>query len=104
MNESVINIAMFVTYGLLAIAALAALIFSIVHMVGNIRKAVPTLIGIGALVVIILFSYAIATSEAYETATPTVSQWVGGGIHATMILIGLGVLAAIFTEVSKYFR
>ncbi len=104
MNESVINIAMYVTYGLLAIAALAAIIFSVFHMFTNIRKAVPTLIGIGVLVVIVLFSYAIATNEPYETASPTVSQWVGGGIHATMILVGLGFLAAIFTEVSKYFR
>jgi len=104
MNEGVINIAMYVTYGLLAIAALSAIIFSLVHMFGNIRKAVPTFIGIGILLAIILVSYATATSEPYENATPTVSQWVGGGINTTFFLIGLGLLSAIFTEVSKYFR
>ncbi len=104
MNEGVINIAMYVTYGLLAIAALAAIIFSLFHMFGNLRKAVPTFIGIGALLVIVLISYASATSEPYENATPVVSQWVGGGINATFFLIGLGFVAAIFTEVSKYFR
>ncbi len=56
------------------------------------------------MLVIVLISYASATSEPYENATPVVSQWVGGGINATFFLIGLGFVAAIFTEVSKYFR
>ncbi len=104
MNESIINIGMFVTYGLLVIAALTAIVFAIIHMIGNFRKAIPTLIGIAVLVVIVLFSYAISTAEPYENATPTVSQWVGGGIRATMILVGLGVIAAVYTELSKLFR
>lgn len=104
MNESIINIGMYVTYGLLAIAALAAIVFAIIHMIGNFRKAIPTLIGIAALALIILISYAASTSEAYPNATPAVSQWVGGGITATMVLVGLGIVAAIFTEVSKLFR
>ncbi|MFO7873043.1 MAG: hypothetical protein R6U62_00995 [Bacteroidales bacterium] len=104
MNESVIDIGMYVTYGLLAIAAVSAIIFSLIHMVSDFRKAIPTLIGIGVLVLIVLFSYSIGTSETYENAGPAVSQWVGGGIRATMILIGLGLLSAVFTEVYKYFR
>ncbi len=104
MNETLINIGMYVTYGLLGLAALSAILFSIYHMFGNIRKAVPALIGLGVLVVIILFSYSISTNEPYPDATPTVSQWVGGGITATMILVGLGLISAVFTEIYKYFR
>ncbi len=104
MNESIINIGMYVTYGLLAIAAFAAIVFAIYHMIGNFRKAVPTLIGIAILLIIVLISYAVSTSEVYPNAGPTVSQWVGGGITATMVLVGLGLVAAIFTEVSKLFR
>ncbi len=47
MNETLINIGMYVTYGLLGLAALSAILFSIYHMFGNIRKAVPALIGLG---------------------------------------------------------
>ncbi len=104
MNESLIDIGMYITYGLLAIAAAAALIFSIVQMATDFRKAVPTLVGIAILVLVILFSYSISTNEVYDNAGPTVSQWVGGGIISTMILIGLGLVAAVFTEVYKYFR
>ncbi len=104
MNESIINIGMYVTYGLLIIAALTAIAFSIIHMFDNIRKAIPTLIGIGVLALIVVFSYAISSAEPYENATPAVSQWVGGGITATMILVGLCIISAFFTEIYKYFR
>ncbi len=104
MNETVINIGMFVTYGLLVIAGLAAIIFPVIQMFSNFRKAIPTLIGIGILILILLFSYSISSAEVYEDAGPRVSQWVGGGITATMILIGLGLLSAIFSEIYKYFR
>ncbi len=45
MNEGVINIAMYVTYGLLAIAALAAIIFSLFHMFGTSGKLFQRLSG-----------------------------------------------------------
>ncbi len=104
MNESVINIGMYVTYALVGAAALAAIIFPIVQMFGNIRKAIPALVGVGVLVLIVVFSYSISSSEVYENAGPVTSQWVGGGIRATMILIGLAFFSAIFTEVYKFFR
>ncbi len=104
MNESVIDIGMYITYGLLAVAALAAILASIFQMVGNFRKAIPALIGIVILVIIVLISYSTSTSEAYENATPAVSQWVGGGIKATIALVGLALVSAVFTEVYKYFR
>ncbi|MDR4987826.1 MAG: hypothetical protein RG741_03175 [Bacteroidales bacterium] len=104
MNESVINIGMYVTYILLGIAALTAIIFPIIQMFWNFRKSFPALIGIAILVIIVLISYAFSTSEVYENAGPAVSQWVSAGITTTMILVGLGVISAIFTEVYKLFR
>jgi len=104
MNESVIDIGIYVTYGLLAVAAVSAILASIIQMVGNFKKAIPALIGIAVLVIIVLVSYSTSTNEAYENATPTVSQWVGGGIKATYVLVGLALVSAVFTEVYKYFR
>jgi hypothetical protein len=105
-NETLINVGLYVTYGLIGLAVLASVIFPIIFFFRDFRKAKTTLIGLVALVAILLFSYAISTNEAYEAmnVSPNVSQWVGGGITATMILIGLGLLMAIFTEVFKFFR
>ena len=104
MNESVIDIGMYVTYGLLVIAALSALVASIFQMITNFKKAIPALIGIAVLLIIVFFAYSISTNEVYDNASPTVSQWVGGGIKTTMILVGLALVSAIFTEVYKLFR
>lgn len=106
MNDAVINTGIIVTYVLLGIAALSAILFSIYHLILNFRKAKGGLIGGLGLVAILFLGYLIATNEVYEgfAVSPTQSQWIGGGIHATFMLIGLAFLAAVFTEVSKFFR
>ncbi len=104
MSESLINIGIYITYGLVAIAALSAILFPIIHMFWNFRKSIPGLIGIAILAVIVLISYSISTNEVYEGYGPNVSQWVSGGITTTFILAGLGVVSALFTEIYKYFR
>ena len=104
MNESLINIGMYVTYGLVAIAALTAVLFPIIQMFWNIRKSIPALIGVAVLVLIVLISYAVSTSEVYENAGPATSQWVSAGITTTMVLVVLGVVAAVFTEIYKLVR
>lgn len=104
MNDTLINIGIFVTYALIVVALLSTVFFAVFHMVRNFRKAKGALVGILILVAIILFSYAISTNEVYPTAGPVVSKWVGGGITATFILAGLAILAAVYTEVSKLFK
>lgn len=104
MNESLIDIGIYITYGLVAIAALSAILFPIIQMFWNFRKSVPGLIGIAVLIIIVLISYSVSSSEPYENAGPAASQWISAGITTTMILVGLGVIAALFTEVYKLFR
>ncbi|MFW5657424.1 MAG: hypothetical protein ACOC0C_07380 [Bacteroidota bacterium] len=107
MNETVINTAIIVTYVLVALAVFFALVGPLVQLFTNFKKAKAALIGIVVLVVVLLVGYSISTNEIYETPNyvgPTASQWIGAGIRATMILIGLGLVAAVYTEVSKLFR
>lgn len=104
MSEQVINIAIIIAYILVGLAALAVIGFSIYQLFANFSKAKNGLIGVGILALIVYISYLTSTSEVYENAGPTVSQWVGGGITATFVLVALAFLAAIFTEVYKFFR
>ncbi len=104
MNDTVLNIGMYVTYALVAVAALSAVIFPVIFFVQDFRKAKRTLLGLVVLATILLISYAVSTNEVYENAGPVASQWIGGGITATMVLIGLGLATAVFTEVYKFFR
>ncbi len=106
MNETILNIGFYITYGLVAIAAISVILFPIFFFIQDIRKAKGALIGLAVLAAVLLFSYFISTNETYEgfNVSPMASQWIGGGITATMILIGLGLVAAVFTEVYKLFR
>lgn len=107
MNESVINTAIIVTYVLLGLAALFAILGPLVQLFTNFKKARTALIGIASLVIVILIGYGLSTNEIYDGVNyvgPTGSQWIGGGIRATMILIGMGVVAAVFTEIYKLVR
>jgi hypothetical protein len=113
MNDIIIHIGIYVTYGLLGIAAIAAVVFPIIHFVKDFRKAKGTLIGLAILLVVLLFSWGISSSSpmAIDQGTQgtilvssAVSKLVGGGIVATFALIILGLVAAVYTEVSKLFK
>lgn len=104
MSDTLINIGIYITYALVAVALISTVFFAVFHMVHNFRKAKGALVGILILVAVVLFSYAISTNEVYPTAGPVVSKWVGGGITATFILAGIAILAALYTEVSKLFK
>lgn len=106
MNENIINIGIIVTFILLGLAAAAVVLSAIYHLINNFKSAKGGLIGLAVLILILLFSYSISSNEAYDALNvgPTASQWVGGGITATMILIGMAFVAAVFTEVFKLFR
>jgi hypothetical protein len=106
MNETVINAGIVVAYILLGLAALVAIVGPMIQLVVNFKNARTTLLGIAVLVGILLIGYSFATNEVYDgfTVSPLASQWIGGGIIATMILIGLAILSAIFTEIAKFFK
>jgi len=97
--------------GILAgIAAILSLIFPLIQMVTHPKKARGSLIGILVLVVLGLISYALASSEPLHFTKPTeanvphILKQVGTGIHVMYILVGLGVLSIIYTEISKVFK
>jgi predicted ABC-type exoprotein transport system permease subunit len=104
MNETVINAGIIVAYILLGLAALVAIVGPLIQLILNFKSARTTLVGVLVLVIILFIGYSLSTNETYENAGPIASQWIGGGIRATMILIGLAILAAVYTEVAKFFK
>lgn len=109
MNNIFIEIGFYLTYVLFAAAALLAVVFPIIHLVGDFKKAKTALFGILGLVVILGIGYAMSSGELggadmkVETSA-TMVKVVGGGIIATFIMIGLAIVAAVYSEVSKFFK
>lgn len=109
MSDSIVNIGLVITYIMLGIGVLAAVVFPIIHMVQNPKSAKGALIGIGFLLVVFGISYAIGGDEvtpAMEAmqATPTTSKIVSAGLIGFYILFTVSIIAAIYSEISRFFK
>ncbi|NLH53130.1 MAG: hypothetical protein GX459_09835 [Bacteroidales bacterium] len=107
--DSIINIGLYITYALVAVALASMVLFPIFNMVTNFQRAKGGLLS--ALVLFAIIAVAIALSPAeqgllYEkySISPFQSKLIGGGLLATYLLFAGIFLAAIYTEVSKWFK
>ncbi len=100
---------MYWCYILMGISIVIAVVFSIANMIKIPKSAKSAIIGIAALVVVLLISYALASDEVTEAyadfiSGPEASRRVGMGLIA-MYILGIGAIASIlFSGISKLFK
>jgi hypothetical protein len=109
MSESIVNIGLVITYIMLGIGVLAALLFPIFQMIQNPKSAKGALIGIGFLVLVFGISYALGGSEvtpAMEAMhiTPSTSKLVSAGLIGFYILFFISIIVVIYSEISRFFK
>lgn len=104
MSDSIINAGIIATYILLGIATLVAIVGPVIQLIGNSKGFLPTILGIVGISAVLFVGYVMASNETYEGISPFASQAIGGSIIATMILIVLAVLSAVFIEIAKFFK
>jgi hypothetical protein len=101
-----IDIALFLAYALTILAALAAVAFPIFNAVSDPKNLIKSGIGVGALLVIFLVSWAISDNEVTplyieKEVGADLSKFVGG-LLTMMYVLTLGAIGGIiYTEVSK---
>lgn len=97
-------------YVLLGIATVVSIVFSIMNMAKNPKKAKNALIGIVGVIVICVLGYAVAGGDVITdfngdvVADSATSKKSGGGLIATYILLIGAIGTIIFAEVSKLFK
>ncbi len=97
-------------YLLMGVASIAGVLFSVLNMVKNPKKAKNALIGIGVVLVICIIGYAMAGSEEHMNldgkllADSATSKKSEGGLIAFYILAFLAIGSIVFAEVSKMFK
>ena len=101
-----INIGIIITYNMILGGALAVLGFSVMQMIKTPDNAKKTLYTIGGLVVVLIISYLIASSEvlpSYEKykITSGAAKRVGMGLNAFYFLAIGAVLTVLYTEFGK---
>ena len=106
MGNFMANYGIILTYILLAAATIAAIAFPIMHLVANPKKAKQVGIAIGALMVIYILAYLLASDEVTEefakfNVTDTQSKQVGTGLIVFYILAAGAVVSVLYSEVGK---
>jgi hypothetical protein len=105
MEDIIINISLYLAYLMIAVAVIAAVVFPIVYLVQDPKKAKGSLYGVLGLGVIFAASYLISSSEFFkDVQDPVTSKMVGGGIIMFYILFVISILTAVYSEIAKLFK
>jgi len=111
MSEFLINAGLILTYILIGIAALAAIVYPIMFLVKNPSKGKNALMGVGGLVLICIISYIFASGDIMNFPgsekfgmTEASTKRVGMGL-ITFYILSIGAIAAVlFAELGKLFK
>lgn len=101
-----IDIALFISYGLTILAAAAAIIFPIVNSISQPQTLIKSGIGLGAILVVFLLSWAISGNEVSKEyaefgVQEGLSKFIGGLLIMMYALIALALGGIVYTEISK---
>lgn len=107
--DSLINIGIYLTYILFAVAIIALIVFPIYFMLNNFKKAKGGLLGMLVLVGVFVISYALAPADQgvfYENfgIGSGTSKLIGGGLITTYIIFAGVIITALYNEVAKWFK
>jgi len=97
LQASVLNPFSYLTFLLLLLSAGSAIVFSIINLVKHPTLLKRSLMGLGAMAVILLIAYLMSTGgvvnnmKGEELASASVSKWVSTGIWYSILLGGLGL-------------
>ncbi len=110
-QASIIDPMMFMAYIAAGLASLLTIGFAVYYLITHPENAKNSLIGIGALVVVIGISYLLASGNVTEAmgrveggVTETTSKRVGMGLITFYLLAGVAILAVILSSVKSIVR
>lgn len=103
------NLSYIFTLLLFALVVLSIVAFAIYFLATQFKKAKTSLIGVALFAVILLISFILSKGEAGEFydkfgLSPTQVKLVGAGLIATYITFFGVILAAVYSEISKFFK
>ena len=90
------------------VAALGAIVFPLVQMFQDLKKAITAFVAIGIIIVIFFVCYAFAAAEPHvvgdQSATAGQMKFLEAGIFLTYALFAGTFVAIIYSSVSRYFK
>ena len=111
MSDFLVNAGLILTYIMISVAALAALVYPIMFLAKNPSKSKNALIGIGCLLLVCILSYVFASSEILTFPgsekfgmTESSTKRVGMGLITFYILSAGAILSVVYAEMGKIFK
>jgi hypothetical protein len=109
MEVFVSEFGLYISYALFAVGVLLAVVMPLIKAFDEPKKLVKAGIGLGGLLVVFLISWAIAGNEVttmYTTKGVDVglSKLVGGVLTMMYLLMGIAIVAIVYTEITKAFK
>jgi hypothetical protein len=101
-----LDIGLYVLYGLLAVAVATAIIFPLVNSLQNPKSLIRSVVGIGIILVLFGIAYALSDDTLSRNAvaaglTESSVKLVGAGLIMFYIVLVGAILALIYSEISK---
>ena len=101
--EAFVNIGLFLSYILIAVCILAAVVMPLAKAVGDPQSLKKMGIGIGALVLVFILSYALSSGQEMGDKSATTVKLVGASLTTFYILAIGAILGIVITEIKKAF-
>ncbi len=104
--ESMIDIGLYLSYLMVIVALLGAIVLPIIKSLDNPKSLIKPLGAIAGIFVLFLICYGFAGDSLNSKAiaagvTSGVSKFVGGGLIAMYVLFVVAIVGIVFTEINK---
>lgn len=111
MSDFLINAGLILTYIMIGVAALAAIVYPLMFLAKNPSKGKNALMGVGGLVLVCIISYIFASGDIMNFPgsekfgmTEASTKRVGMGL-ITFYILSVGAIAAVlYAELGKLFK
>jgi hypothetical protein len=108
MENFIVSYIIPLAYLALGIAALGAVVFPVIQMLQDLKKAKTALIGVGAVVVLFVICYLLADNQPFTVKEISVTggqmKMVEASIFTFYILLTGSIVAILYSSVSRYFK
>ena len=105
-----VEFGLYLTYILVGVAVLAVIVLPLINAVSNPRSLVISGIGLAALLVVFLISWALSSYDtvsakaAEQGLTPGGVQRIGGVLTMMYLLLAGAIVGIVVTEIGKIFK
>ncbi len=106
---SFFDLGLYGAYVLTALAAIAALVFPLIHSLQNPKQAIRGLVSVAIIALIFIIAYSMASDAITpamkkEALSPGIGKFIGGAITTSIILAVGAVILMIVSEARSFFQ